>query len=97
MRQRIRVHLNEDGAVGVGVGVDGARGALAAHVARERHEHAASRGLGEEGPGEGGDAAIGEIRFGGDRRALHPRSRGPPSPRRRAQHQPHRRILSPKP
>lgn len=42
------MYLDEDSAVGVGMWIDGARGALPTDVARERHTHPTPRGFGEE-------------------------------------------------
>lgn len=84
-------YLNEHGAVGVSVWIDGPSGALAADVARESYAHAAARGLSEERPREGGDRRIGSGFEGG--RSLHARTRRPASADGGAQHQAHCRVL----
>lgn len=48
-------YLNKNGAVSVGMRIDGASCALAADVAREGHAHPAPRGFGEKRPGESGN------------------------------------------
>ena len=88
-------YLNEHGAVGVRMGIDGSSGTLAADVARESHAHPAARGLREERPREGRAGPIAGIGPGfGRGRALHARTGAPASPDGRAQDQAHGRILN---
>lgn len=84
--------LDEDGSVGVSVGVDGAGGALAADVAGEGDTHPPAGRFSEERPRECRDGAIARNRV---RRSgsFHSRTSRPTFPHGCAQNQTHGFIL----
>ena len=88
-------YLNENGPVGVRMGVDGASGPLPTNIATEGHEHPPTRRFGEEGPGERRNLlhTRSRISSSGDGRTFHAGICRPTSHRRRTQHQSHRLIL----
>lgn len=87
--------LNKDGAIGVGVWIDGASGSLTADVASEGYSHPPARRFGEEGPREGRHPLRARSSLGARRShgAFHSRIRGPASHRSGTQHQSHGRVL----
>lgn len=90
-------YLNKDGAIGVGMRIDGASGSLTADVASEGDSHPPARRFGEEGPREGGHTVRTRSSPGASRShgTFHSRISGPASHGSRTQHQSHGRLLVP--